>query len=102
MGMESLSTRDFLEIVIYTLGIMGVVSVNCFLYLRAKKIVLVQYFFRLQALVGFWMVAKIFKVIAPDADILWLWVLVEYFGICYFSVELLAFGYIYKFDKLIC
>lgn len=101
MGMESLSTRDFLEIVIYTLGIVGVVSINCFLFLRAKKIVLVQYFFRLQALVGFWMVAKIFKVIAPDADAMWLWVLVEYFGICYFSVELLAFGYIYKFDKLL-
>lgn len=100
MGMESLTTRDFLEIVIYTLGIIGVVIINCFLFLRAKKIVLVQYFFRLQTLVGFWMIAKIFKVIAPDADAMWLWVLVEYFGICYFSVELLAFGYIYKYNKL--
>ena len=101
MGMESLSTRDFLEIVIYTLSIVGVVIINCFLFLRAKKIVLVQYFFRLQALVGFWMIAKIFKIIAPDADAMWLWVLIEYFGICYFGVELLAFGHIYKFNKLL-
>lgn len=99
--MVSLSTTEFIEVIIYTLAIVGAVIINCFLFLRSKKIVLVQYFFRVQVLVGFWIVAKIFKLISLDQDIMWFWVLVEYFGICFFGVELVVFGYIYKYNKLL-
>jgi len=99
--MVELSNREYYEILIYSVALIGVVIVNCFLYLRAKKIMLVQYFFRLEILVSLWMIAKIFKIIANDYQNLWFWVLVEYIGICYFSVEFFGFCYIYKHEKVL-
>lgn len=94
--MQILTTQEFMEVIVYTLAVIGVVVVNCLLFFRTKKIPLVQYFFRIQALIGMWMVAKIFRSIATQPDILWFWIIVEYFGIFFFCVEFLAFAYIFR------
>ncbi len=96
--MQILTMREFLEVIVYTLAIIGVVVINCLLFFRTKKIPLVQYFFRIQTLIGMWMVAKIFRSIATQPDVLWFWILVEYFGICFFCVEFLAFAYIFRYN----
>ncbi len=99
--MELISIHEFIVVLIYIATLILGVVINCFLFLRSKKIMLVQYFFRIQALVGFWIVAKVFTVISPDFESLRFWKMVEYFGICFFSVELLGFAYIYKYKRII-
>jgi signal transduction histidine kinase len=93
-----LSLSNYIEIIVYTVAIIIVVIINTILFLRTKKIDLVYDFFRLQVLMGIWIVAKIFKVISLEDEI-WVWVIIEYIGICYFGVGIIEFGHNYKYNK---
>lgn len=96
--MGELSYSSYFEVIFYTFSIIIVVVINTLLFLRTKKIELVNDFFRLQILMGIWMYSKVFKVVAQP-DELWLWVLVEYIGICYIGVGIVSFGYYYKYNR---
>lgn len=97
--MKLTSVPDFIELITYMGSLILIIMVNTMLYLRAKKILLVQHFFRVQVLIALWMLAKIFKIVSPTEDDRWLWMLVEYIGVIFFSVEFLAFTYVYKYQK---
>lgn len=98
--MNQLPMSSYAEVIFYTFSIILVIIINTVLFLRTKKIDLVYDFFRLQILMGIWMFAKVFKIITSDNE-LWLWILVEYIGICYFGVGIVAFGYNYKYNRKI-
>lgn len=96
--MVLLSINNYVEIIVYTLAIIIVIIINTILFLRTKKIELVYDFFRLQGLMAIWMISKIFKVISVS-DEMWIWVVIEYIGVCYFGVGIVAFGYNYKYNR---
>lgn len=99
--MPILSLGKYYEIITYILFLIVVVGVNTFLLLRTKRLLLIDYFYRTEALVGLWMLANVFRNIAIDQDLIWFWIIVEYFGICYFGAHLVFFSYIYKHNRMI-
>lgn len=98
--MPILSLAKYYEIITYVLFLIVVVGFNTFLLLRTKRLLLIDYFYRTEALVALWMLANVFRNIAIDMDLVWFWVVVEYLGICFFGAHLVFFSYIYKYNHM--
>ncbi len=99
--MHELSILEFYEIVIYTVFLLVGVGINFYLFLRTNKIELVEYYFRVELLLGIWIVAKILRIVSFSQPVIFIWAVFEYIGIIFVSLEFFAFAYLYKYNRKI-
>jgi len=76
------------------------VAVNYYIYLNARKSPLLYTYLSTQAMLIIWIVAKIFKTVAPTIEQRWFFIVLQYFGASFLGPCLLLFAYAYTKRKL--
>ncbi len=76
------------------------IFVNFAIWLKAKKIPLLYSYLVTQGLLLVWMVFKILKNVAPDIGLKYLFVVLQYVGICFLGEAFLIFAFLYLTGKL--
>jgi len=90
---------------IYVLEIWHVFSIIfsivflCYIILNARKNALFYHYLALQVILLNWLISKVFKTIAPTAEIKWVFIVAQYSTVCFLGSALLMFGYLYSKGK---
>lgn len=71
----------------------------CYVCLNAKKTALFYHYLALQIILLNWLICKVFKTIAPTAELKWAFIVGQYFTVCFLGSALLMFGYLYAKGK---
>lgn len=86
----------FYSVMLYSLSAFFTIAVNIVFYLRARKSALLTAFQNVQYMIIIWLFANALKKASPNDEVVWLWVVVQYLGVCMFGVIFLDFAYLYK------
>jgi len=70
-----------------------------YIWLNTKKTALFYSYAALQLILLNWLVCKVFKTIAPTAELKWLFIVAQYCGVCFLGSALLMFGRLYAKGK---
>ncbi len=70
-----------------------------YIYLNARKSILLYHYLILHGILLVWLIAKVFKTIAPTADIKWVFIVIQYFAVCFLGSVFLMFAYLYAKGK---
>src|SRR6056297_1205889 len=70
-----------------------------YIYLNARKSMLLYHYLILHGILLVWLIAKVFKTIAPTADIKWIFIVIQYFAVCFLGSVFLMFAYLYAKGK---
>ena len=95
------SSEVFYAILFYSMSAFFSIAVNVVFILRAKKSLLLKAFTNVQYLIILWLIANILKTAAPNEEVAWLWVVVQYMAITMFGATFIDFGYLYRYGKQI-
>jgi len=79
----------------HILSLFLLVLINAVIYLKAVKSPLLSSFFVLQGILALWIVAKILKTFAPNAEIKFFFVVCQYAGVCFLGTAFLVFAHIF-------
>ncbi|WP_159447962.1 histidine kinase N-terminal 7TM domain-containing protein [Papillibacter cinnamivorans] len=71
------------------------VTVNTAIWMKAKKIPLLYSYLSVQGALLLWMTAKILKNVSPTVELKFLFVVIQYVGICSLGVLFFAFAFYY-------
>lgn len=71
-------------------------AINVGIYVKARKDKLLYSFLFLQGTMMLWMIAKIFKTVAPVIELRWFFIVLQYFAICLLEVGFFEFSFIYS------
>lgn len=80
-------------------SIIFAVAFIVYLFLHAKKSKHLVYFLVLQSILLVWLVAKVFKTIAPTVELKWIFIVVQYLAVCFLGSSFLIFSYFYARGK---
>lgn len=86
----------FYSVLFYTISALISIGINVVFYFRARKSKLLSAFLNVQFIVVVWLLAKVLKKAAPNDEIAWLWVVVQYMAVCFFGTVFLNFTYLYQ------
>ena len=75
------------------------VFINAYIYLRTIKGHLIHSFYVLQAILALWIISKILKTFAPDADVKFFFVACQYAGVCFIGPAFISFSYIFAYGS---
>lgn len=92
------SSEVFFAILLYSLSAFFSIAVNVVFFLRAKKSSLLKAFLNVQYMIILWLIANVLKEAAFNAELTWLWVVVQYISVCMFGALFIDFGYLYRFE----
>lgn len=67
---------------------------------KSKSGRLINYFVMCESLIFLWTVFYIFEYLAPNFEIRWIIIRIEYFAICFIAPSFIAFAYVYTRQKL--
>ena len=70
-----------------------------YVWLNTKKSALFYHYAALQLILLNWLISKVFKTIAPTAELKWIFIVIQYCGVCFMGSFLLMFGYLYAKGK---
>ncbi len=70
-----------------------------YIYFNAKKSKLLYHYLLLHSILLIWLIAKVFKTIAPTAEIKWVFIVAQYFAVCFLGSVFLMFAYLYSRGK---
>lgn len=73
------------------------VFINVMIYLKAVKSARLTSFFVLQGIITLWIVAKILKTFAPDAELKFFFVVCQYAGVCFLGLALIVFAHLFAY-----
>lgn len=91
------TSEVFFAILLYSLSAFFSIAVNVVFILRAKKSSLLKAFLNVQYMIILWLIANVLKKAAPNEEVAWLWVVVQYMSVCMFGATFIDFGYLYRF-----
>jgi signal transduction histidine kinase len=80
----------------YTLSAFISIAINVTFYLKARKSNLLFMFLKAQGLMILWLLAKVMTKTVPSNEAAWIWVVIQYIGVCYFGTVFFEFTYFYK------
>jgi len=80
----------------YTLSAFISIAINITFYLKARKSNLLYMFLKAQGLMILWLFAKVMTKTVPSNEDAWIWVIIQYIGVCYFGTVFFEFTYYYK------
>ncbi len=67
----------------------------CYICLNARRTALFYHYVVLQIILLNWLISKVFKTVAPTAELKWLFILAQYATVCFLGSAVLMFGYRY-------
>ncbi|MCR4429391.1 MAG: hypothetical protein NUV45_00055 [Tepidanaerobacteraceae bacterium] len=79
----------------HILSLFLLVFINAVIYLKAVKSSLLSSFFVLQGILALWIVSKILKTFAPNAQIKFFFVVCQYAGVCFLGPAFIVFAHIF-------
>ncbi|MBA1334027.1 MAG: hypothetical protein HPY66_1511 [Firmicutes bacterium] len=79
----------------HILSLFLLVFINAVIYLKAVKSSLLSSFFVLQGILALWIVSKILKTFAPNAEIKFFFVVCQYAGVCFLGPAFIVFAHIF-------
>ncbi len=79
----------------HIISVFILLAFNYAIWLKAKKIPLLYSYLAVQGIILLWMVTKIFKTIAPNAQLKFFFVVCQYTGVCFLGVVFFNFAYLY-------
>ena len=79
----------------HILSLFLLVFLNTYIYLKTIKGRLIYSFYILQAILALWIISKILKTFAPDADVKFFFVACQYAGVCFIGPAFINFSYIF-------
>lgn len=65
------------------------------IFLNSRKSPILYYYTGLHLILLEWMICKVLKTIAPTAELKWVFIVAQYFAVCFLGSALLMFGYYY-------
>lgn len=71
------------------------IVINYYIFLHARKNVLLYTYLAVEGLLLLWLVAKILKTVSPGVDIRWFFIVLQYFGNCFLGAAFFSFAYTY-------
>lgn len=87
-------------ILLHIFSIFILLSVNFSIWLKAKKIPLLYAYLAVQGILLLWMTSKIFKTVAPNAHLKFIFVVCQYAGVVFLGVVFYIFAFLYAKGKL--
>lgn len=96
-----IDSSTFYSIICYTISALFSIGVNVVFYLKARQSALLSMYLKMNFLMIIWLFAKILRLIAPNQDVIWLWIVVQYMAVCFFGVTFLDFTHLYRYRKTI-
>ncbi|MDF1617102.1 sensor histidine kinase [Petrocella sp. FN5] len=94
-----MSNEIFYATFYYTLSAFISIAINVTFYLKARKSNLLYMFLKAQGLMILWLLAKVMTKTVINDDDAWIWVVIQYIGVCYFGATFFEFTYYYKKTK---
>jgi signal transduction histidine kinase len=94
------ATDTYYLIALHIVSIFFLVAVNFAIWLRAKKIPLLYTYMSVQLILLLWMSAKILKTVSPNAQIKFLFVVIQYIGVGFVGVLFFRFACLYAMGRL--
>ena len=91
-----MSNEIFYATFFYTLSAFISIAINANFYLKARKSNLLFMFLKAQGLMILWLLAKVMTKTVPSNEDAWIWVVIQYIGVCYFGTVFFEFTYFYK------
>lgn len=91
--------KVFYSILAYSLSAFFSIGINAVFFLRARKSPLLSSFLNVQYIIILWLLANCLKAAAPNLEVAWLWMVLQYLSICMFAIVFLDFAYIYNTGK---
>ncbi|PKM54316.1 MAG: hypothetical protein CVV00_08715 [Firmicutes bacterium HGW-Firmicutes-5] len=95
-----MSHEIFYATFFYTLSAFISIAINAIFYLKARKSNLLFMFLKAQGLMLLWLFAKVMTKTVPSNEDAWIWVIIQYIGVCYFGTVFFEFIYYYKKFKM--
>lgn len=92
--------ESYYLIALHAVSVFILVAVNFAIWLNAKKIPLLYAYMSVQMILLLWMTAKILKTVAPDLQIKFLFVVIQYTGVVFLGVLFFRFAYLYATGRL--
>ncbi len=89
----------FYSILSYSLSAFFSIGINAVFFLRARKSPLLSSFLNVQYIIILWLLANCLKAAAPNLEVAWLWMVLQYLSICMFGIIFLDFAYLYNTGK---
>jgi len=96
---ESESVSLFIISIVHFIALILLVFFSVYIYLKVNKGGLLYSFLGVQASFFMWIFFKILKTVAPVVELRWLFVVIQYFGICTLELTFLQFAYYYSRGK---
>ena len=97
---EKLAVEIYTIVAFHVVALLVLFSFNFYIYLKAKKTPLLFSYLAVVGMIMIWMVAKIFKTVAPNESLRWFFIVLQYFGIQFLGFCLIIFAYIYTKEKM--
>lgn len=98
--MTSRIALDNYYVVLYSiLTVVLALFINMYIYLKAKKTQLLYYYILTQMMIVLWTLSKVFKTAAPNIEVRWFFIIVQYLAICLLSIFFFLFAYIYRYKR---
>lgn len=69
------------------------------LYQKAKKTKLLDYFLLTMSMVFLWLISKLLKTASPDTTIRWFFIVTQYLGICLLNYYFVQFSWVFAYNK---
>ncbi len=67
--------------------------------LQARRTALLYHYLAVQGIILVWLACKVFKTLAPTAELKWIFIVAQYLAVCFVGSALLFFGYVYARGK---
>ncbi len=80
--------------------IIFVISINFYIYLKARKNALLYTYMVVEGLLLIWLLSKIFKTVSPTEDVRWFFIVTQYLGNCFLGPAFFTFAFTYAKGKL--
>lgn len=89
----------FYSVLAYSMSAFFSIMINVVFFLRARKSLLLSAFLNVQYMIIIWLLADCMKAVAPNLEVSWLWISLQYLAICMFGMIFLDFAYLYSTEK---
>lgn len=90
---------NYYVILFHALTMVISVFISFYIFLMARKNRLLYLYLLTQLLLILWVFSKILKTAAPNLHLRWLFIVTQYFGICFLGSVFVMFAYTYSFNK---
>lgn len=91
-----ISMHDFWVIALALLTIIMIVSIDGYLIFNVNRSLTTKSYYSTRILLLIWVISLLFRSVSHSPLGIWIFIITEYFGIIFFTIEFFAFSHIYR------